>query len=202
MARILLIFAHPALEKSRVHKELIKKIPIQTGIYFHDLYEAYPDFLIDIKREQNLLLEHDLILFQFPLFWYSAPAIVKQWMELVLEHGWAYGKNGKALSGKGWMNIISSGGSKEAYQKDGRNHRTIHEFLYPFEQTARLCSMDYWPPFVIHGTHRLESMDIRLHASQYEQLLLGLLDDRISLEERTGCIYMNDLIPIPSSIQS
>ncbi len=202
MARILLIFAHPALEKSRVQKELLQKIPGLPGISFHDLYETYPDFLIDVNQEKQLLLKHDLILFQFPFYWYSAPAIIKQWMELVLEHGWAYGKDGKALSGKGWMNIISCGGSKEAYQLNGRNHRTIHEYLYPFEQTARLCSMEYWPPFVVHGTHRLDSTDIRLYASQYEQLLLGLEADRISLEERTGCIYMNDLIPLPTSIQS
>src|SRR5688572_14443298 len=111
MARILVLFAHPALEKSRVHSQLIRQIPIQQNITFHDLYENYPDFHINIDREQQLLLDHDIIILQHPLYWYSAPPIIKQWLDLVLEHGWAYGAKGNALTGKVMMQAITSGGS-------------------------------------------------------------------------------------------
>lgn len=202
MARVLILFAHPALEKSRVHSRLIKHISSIEGITFHDLYEAYPDLDIDVKKEQRLLLEHDIIVLQHPFYWYSAPAIIKQWLDLVLEHGWAYGSGGTQLTGKRMLNAISCGGPKIAYSKEGRNRFTIRELLAPFDQTAYLCHMKYLPPYVIHGTHKLQRQDIELYAVQYEQLLVSLGGDRISEEECNALEYMNDLIPIPESIQS
>jgi glutathione-regulated potassium-efflux system ancillary protein KefG len=202
MARVLILFAHPVLEKSRVHARIIRHLKSIDGVRFHDLYEAYPDFDIDIKKEQELLLEHDIIILQHPFYWYSAPAIIKQWLDLVLEHNWAYGPEGKMLSGKYIFNAISSGGGREAYSKHGKNRFTIQELLAPFEQTAFLCHMKYMPPFVIHGTHKLKKSDIELHAVQYEQLLISLVADRISEDEWQKVEYLNELIPIPELIQS
>lgn len=202
MSRILILFAHPALEKSRIHKELIFRAKNLESVFVHDLYEVYPELDIDLSREQELLLSHDIILLQHPFYWYSAPAIIKQWLDLVLEHGWAYGSTGKALHGKQMMNVISCGGSREVYQREGKNRFTVPELLAPFNQTAHLCGLEYLPPFVIHGTHRLDDTDITLSALQFESLLVALRDDRISEDERKGIEYINDILPIPSAIQS
>jgi len=201
MAKVLILFAHPALEKSRVHARLIKHVRNIEGVTFNDLYQAYPDLDIDIKREQQLLLEHDIIIWQHPFYWYSAPAIIKQWQDLVLEHGWAYGSGGTQLTGKRIFNAISCGGPRGAYSKGGRNRFSIRELLTPFDQTAYLCHMTYMPPFAVHGTHALSREDIELHAIQYEQLLVALTGDRISDEECYQLDYLNELIPIPESIQ-
>src|SRR3954451_16903918 len=109
MNKILVLFAHPALEKSRVHTVLLKSINNIEGITINDLYEQYPDFDIDIQKEQELLLTHDIIVWQHPFYWYSAPAILKQWQDLVLQHGWAYGRNGNNLKGKSVFNALTSG---------------------------------------------------------------------------------------------
>lgn len=202
MAKVLILFAHPAMEKSRVHTRLVEHIPRSADIRFHDLYERYPDFDIDVMYEQRLLLQHDVIIFQHPFYWYSSPAIIKQWIDLVLEHGWAYGTNGRALTGKKMINAISAGGSKNSYSAAGRNQFHVSDFLLPFQQTANLCGIDYLPPFVIHGTHRLSETDMDLHALQYEQMLLALVQDRITKPEIESCVYMNDLVPIPNAIQS
>ena len=100
MARVLIVFAHPALEKSRVHRRLIASIPEDDRLTFHDLYERYPAFDIRVEHEQRLLLEHDVIVLQHPLYWYSAPPLMKEWLDLVLEHGWAYGSKGNKLKDK------------------------------------------------------------------------------------------------------
>jgi glutathione-regulated potassium-efflux system ancillary protein KefG len=202
MAKVLILFAHPAMEKSRVHKRLVEHIPRSADIRFHDLYERYPDFDIDVPYEQRLLLQHDVVIFQHPFYWYSSPAIIKQWQDLVLEHGWAYGTGGRAIAGKKFMHAISTGGSKNSYTVEGRNKYSIADYMLPFEQTAYLCDVEYLPPFVIHGTHRLPETDMDLHALQYEQMLLALVQDRISKPEIESCIYMNDLVPIPNAIQS
>ena len=179
MPRVLILFAHPALEKSRAHRRLIRALPQRADLTFHDLYEEYPTFDIDVRREQELLLAHDLVVLQHPFFWYSTPALVKQWEDLVLEHGWAYGSQGKALSGKPLLSLITAGGGASAYAHEGYNRFTIRELLAPIEQTAYLCSMRYLPPYVIHGTHRMTDAELDVEAGRYHLLLNALCDGRI-----------------------
>ena len=195
MARLLILFAHPALEKSRVHRVLVRNVPSLAGLTFHDLYEEYPSFDIDVEREQELLVAHDLIILQHPFFWYSTPAMIKQWEDLVLEHGWAYGAAGTALRGKRMLNLITAGGRDAAYRAEGMNRNTFRQFLAPIEQTARLCGMDWAPPWVIPGTHRLEVSDIEMHAARYRDLLTALHDDRLDLDAAASFDTLNDALP-------
>ena len=182
MPSILLLFAHPALEKSRVHRRLLQRVPALPGLTVNDLYEAYPDFDIDVRREQALLLDHELILMQHPLYWYSVPALLKQWQDLVLEHGWAYGTGGSRLRGKRMASIITSGGGPAAYTREGLNRYTVRELLAPVEQTARLCGMDYLPPSLVQGTHRMTEADIEAAAERYGRTLALLHDGRVDVD--------------------
>jgi glutathione-regulated potassium-efflux system ancillary protein KefG len=180
--RILVLFAHPALQKSRVNRVLAHGIDRMEGITFHDLYEAYPDLGIDVAAEQELLLAHDVIVFHHPFFWYSTPAILKEWQDLVLEHGWAYGREGTALRNKIMLNAVTTGGGEAAYEPGGHNGHTVREFLAPIEQTARLCGMTYLAPFVAHGTHSMAAERISGHAQEYRRLLVALRDDQLDVE--------------------
>ncbi|SMB92922.1 Kef-type potassium/proton antiporter accessory protein, CPA2 family (TC 2.A.37.1) [Hymenobacter roseosalivarius DSM 11622] len=171
MARILIQFAHPALEKSRVNRRLIAAVESLDFVTVNDLYEQYPDFDIDVQREQELLLAHEYVVLHHPFYWYSSPAMIKQWEDLVLEHGWAYGRTGNALAGKHMLNAITTGGRQEAYQETGSNRYTIQQLLAPFEQTARLCKMQYLPPFVVHGSLRITDEEIDAAAIRYRDLL-------------------------------
>ena len=180
--RVLILFAHPALEKSRVHRQLVRAVSTLPGVTFHDLYEAYPHFDVDVRREQALLVSHDVVVLQHPFFWYSAPALLKQWQDLVLEHGWAYGTGGTALRGKRLLSAISTGGRESAYSRDGLNRFTVRELLAPIEQTARLCGLDVLPPFVVHGTHRMSEAEIEAAAADYRRVIEALRDDRVDIE--------------------
>jgi glutathione-regulated potassium-efflux system ancillary protein KefG len=194
MPDLLVLFAHPMLEKSRVHRVLVEVARAAPGVTLHDLYEEYPDFDVDIEREKELLLAHSTLVLQHPLYWYSCPALMKQWIDLVLEHGWAYGRQGKALAGKVMMNAISTGGNLHAYERTGLNRFSIREFLVPFEQTAALCNMTYLPPFVFHGTHRAAEDDIRVAARQYAEVLSALSRKSIDTGTLGQVRYINDLI--------
>lgn len=151
--KILVLFAHPAIHRSRANAALLDKISALPGLTVHDLYAAYPDLVIDVEREQGLLSSHDAVVIQHPLYWYSAPAIVKEWLDVVLEHGFAYGQAGLALSGKPWMHVVTAGGRVEAYRETGRNRFSIDEFFRPFEATAHLCHARWIEPFVLFGSH-------------------------------------------------
>jgi glutathione-regulated potassium-efflux system ancillary protein KefG len=181
MPRVLVLFAHPALEKSRVNRQLAAALRDAPGLTFHDLYEHYPDFDIDVPREQHLLLDHDLIVLQHPFYWYSTPPLLKQWIDLVLEHGWAYGRTGTRLRGKQWLHAITTGGQETAYQPGGHNRFTIRQLLAPLEQTAHLCGLEFLPPIVVHGTHRMDEAQIAEAARQYRALLLALRDGTLDL---------------------
>jgi len=194
MPRVLLQFAHPALERSRVHRRLLASLPQREGLTVNDLYERYPDFDIDVPREQALLATHDIVVFQHPFFWYSTPPLLKQWEDLVLEHGWAYGREGRALRGKQVLHLISAGGRAEAYQHEGYNRFTMAELLAPLEQTAFLCGMVWAPPYVIHGTHRLTEDEIEDEARRAGEMIAALCDGRIDLPAAVGHSTLNDAI--------
>lgn len=194
MKKILILFAHPAIHKSRINKKLIEGIDNLEGVTINNLYEKYPDFFIDIRAEQKLLVEHDVIVWHHPFYWYSAPAIIKEWMDLVLEHGFAYGMNGKALKGKWAISVISTGGRKEVYGQSGSNHFTINQFLAPFNQSANLCMMKYLPPYVIHGSHTLTEQDLKKHLNLYRKLMISLRDEKLNEPEFVASEYINDLI--------
>lgn len=172
--RVLILFAHPAYEKSRVHEHLVSAARAIEGVTLHDLYEAYPDLDLDIAREQALLLAHDVIVFQHPFYWYSVPPILKQWMDLVLEHGWAYGSQGRALDGKILQVAMTAGGREMAYGPEGFNRYTFREFLAPIEATARLCRMEFREPWVRAGTHVMTPEDAAQAARDYAMLLAQL----------------------------
>lgn len=118
MARVLIQFAHPAFSKSRAHRALIEAASGVDGVTINDLYELYPDLNVDVKREQALVSVHDIIVLQFPIYWYSGPALIKQWLDLVFEYGWAYGHDGTAVRQKGLMCAVSCGSDRDAYMRD------------------------------------------------------------------------------------
>ena len=154
MKHILILFGHPAFRRSTINAALREAVETLDGVTFHDLYANYPDFLIDVRHEQQLCESHDIIIFQHPFYWYSTPAIVKEWFDLVLEHAWAYGSTGKALEGKTTFQALTAGGSQENYSPDGLNLYTIRELTAPFKATANLCGMDWLPPFSVLGIHQ------------------------------------------------
>ncbi|EPR5025245.1 NAD(P)H-dependent oxidoreductase [Vibrio fluvialis] len=181
--RILILYAHPCQHKSEVNARLFKAARYARNVTLVDLYGEYPTFNIDVDKEQQRLLEHDVIIFQFPMYWYSTPSILKEWQDLVLEYGFAYGQDGTALHGKTLLCITSTGGKSESYQASGYNHYSVRELLRPIEQMAGMTGMHYLAPLVLFDA-RAACDDERLnaHIKRYMLVLQALGDDRIDIE--------------------
>ena len=182
MKKILINFAHPLKSKSKINMALREAIADLENVTINDLYDNYPDFTINIRREQKLCLDNDIIIFQHPFYWFQAPAIIKEWLDLVLEYGWAYGKGGKALEDKLLLQVITAGGSHESYCDEGDNRFTISELTTPFRAIANHCSMDWISPFTVLGIHKgLSEEEISKHSENYRKFIEALRDNKIDM---------------------
>ena len=179
--KILILFAHPAFERSRIHARLLKAAASVRDVTIRDLYELYPDFDVLPQVEQPVLEQHDIIIFQHPFYWYSSPALIRQWMDLVLEHGWAYGQTGTRLQGKQLLNAVSTAGNGDAYTPDGHHGHPVSDLLLPFAQTARLWYMTYLPPFVVHNSNKLTEQQLTEEAARYSRMLEQLASGTLSV---------------------
>jgi glutathione-regulated potassium-efflux system ancillary protein KefG len=178
--KTMVIVAHPNLQGSRVNKawvEALRKIPDVT---INDLTAKYPDIQnIDILEEQALLLAHDRYVLQFPLYWYSCPAILKQWIDLVLQPGFAYAVGGDKLHGKEWMVSTSVGSTEDGYRAGGHNHFSVDELLRPFQQTVNYTGGIYRSPFCFYRAMLVTDAEI---AEGTQRMLKHVLRSNINPE--------------------
>ncbi len=144
MKHVLVISGHTNLKESVANKTILetleKKLPEAEIV---KLDELYPDFKIDVKAEQERLLRADIIVFQFPVFWYSAPSLLQRWMEETFQHGFSHGSKGDKLKGKKLVLSFTTGAPKAMYSHDGAMGYDIEDFLPCFKATCRLTQMDY-----------------------------------------------------------
>ncbi|WP_340003616.1 NAD(P)H-dependent oxidoreductase [Paenibacillus sp. FSL K6-0276] len=171
--KTLVIVAHSNLESSRANRRRVENVKKYSEITVHELYKAYPDWHIDTQREQQLLLEHDRIVFQFPLHWYSTPALLQKWLEDVLAFGWSYGPGGNSLAGKEFILAVTSGGAKEYYRPEGINLFTVEELLRPFQVTIHRSQGKYKLLDVLYGVKNLTDEELDRDAEAYASRILG-----------------------------
>jgi putative NADPH-quinone reductase len=192
---VLILFAHPSAHRSEANKLLFDASHNVDHVSSVDLYQEYPTYNINIEREQQRLRDHDVIVFMFPMYWYSTPSILKEWQDLVLEHGFAYGKNGTELHGKHFICAITAGGPEKAYHGDGFSHFTMRQLLQPLEQVAAVTGMNYLPPFALFAA-RAAKDDGRMsdHVRSWKKLLMHLTQKRIDPQYRANAITINSYV--------
>ncbi len=184
---ILVLYAHPRTERSQANRRLKRVAEGVDGVTVADLYAEYPTYEIDVDREQERVSRYDAVVFQHPVYWYSAPALMKEWIDLVLEWRWAYGPGGEALRGKLWLNAVTAGGAQAAYGPEGRNRLDLRALFSPFEQTAMLCGMTYLPPFALfEANNRRDRSVLDAHAAGYAKLLRDLRERTLDIEAASG----------------
>ncbi|WII71989.1 NAD(P)H-dependent oxidoreductase [Bdellovibrio sp. 22V] len=161
MKKVLVLYAHPLSRRSRVNRMILDQLQNVEGVTIHDLYEEYPYFHINVKKEQELLRQHDLVVWQHPFYWFGMPPLMKLWCDEVLRKGFAYGPEGHALQGKDFLLSLTMGGLE-----DPATPTSIEAFFPPYQQTVQLCGMRWLNPVVMYGTGRSSDEDIVRHAEK------------------------------------
>ena len=152
---ILLVYAHPYPSRSRACAALLSALEDVPGIEMRTLYQLYPDFDVDADAEQAALLRADAVVWMHPMYWYSAPALMQQWFEKVMVHGFAYGEGGSRVKDKPVLWVTTTGGDEGAFSPQGRHHHDFAAFIPAMEQTARYCGLAWQEPFMLHGAHEV-----------------------------------------------
>ncbi|MDF2613540.1 MAG: oxidoreductase [Clostridia bacterium] len=167
--KTLVILAHPDINHSNVNKrwkEELEKYP--NDIIIHELYEEYPDWNIDIAKEQQLLESNDFVILQFPVYWYSYPPLLKKWLDDVFTHGWAYGSNGNKLKGKKIGMAMSIGDKEENYSHTGSVGFSADEIITPFKATAAHIGAIALPYFsVFRASFQISSEEVEQSANDF-----------------------------------
>lgn len=168
MKTSLMVF-HPHMEQSRVNRTLMQTAQSlgSDNLIVRDMYALYPDFHIDVAHEQRINEECDRLVFQFPFYWYSAPALMKQWEDEVLSSGWAYGPDAR-IAGKKMMLAISTGGASQSYSLDGKHHATMDELLAPYRIIAQYLGLEFEQPFIIYNSYSSDLTDERLQSIAHD----------------------------------
>lgn len=144
MKKVLIISGHTDLKASVANKTIIETIEQRLpDAEICKLDELYPDFKIDIEAEQKKLLKAEIIVLQFPVFWYSAPSILERWMEETFQHGFSHGSTGNKLKGKKLVLSFTTGAPAAMYSKEGPMKHEIDDFLTCYKAMCGLTQMEY-----------------------------------------------------------
>ena len=169
---VLVLVFHPDLKgASRINRALAHEAAGAPGVTVRDEYALYPDLRIDAAAEQDALIRADRVVWQFPVYWYSSPALLKQWEDEVLALGWAYGEGGGRLEGKELMCAVTAGSTSDRYTAEGDHGHTMGEVLVPMEITAKYVGMPWIKPFAVYDTFNLTDEQVARAARDYAQAI-------------------------------
>lgn len=159
--RTLVILTHPNFGESIVNKLWIKELEQSPERYcIHNLHSEYPDGILDIQKEQELIESYDHIVFQFPFYWFNCPPLFKTWLDEVLAYGWAYGsQSGYKMSNKKIGLAITAGIDEQEYSADGKYKYTLEQLLAPFEVTFNYIKADYQGFYAYYGIEQDSSVE-------------------------------------------
>lgn len=161
MTNLLVVCGHTDLKNSVANKAILENLRKEfPSAEIDELITLYPDYKFDVRAEQDKLVKADVIVLQFPFFWYNCPSIMRKWFEDVLSYGFAYGSNGKALAGKKLLVSLTLGAPADMYQHDASQKFEIGEFMPSFMQLANLCSMQ-WSGFVCSGGYQFTAEEAK-----------------------------------------
>lgn len=151
MSKVVIISGHPNLSASHTNTLILEQLSLQLAdIEVRRLDQLYPDYKVDIQAEQKALIKADIVVLQFPFYWYSVPALMKKWIDDVFSYDFAYGAKGDKLKGKDFILSFTIGGPEESYEPQGYNHFAIEQMIRPLQQTAYLAGMKYIKPIYSH----------------------------------------------------
>jgi putative NADPH-quinone reductase len=146
MSKVLVISGHPNISYSTANRIILEELAGTAEVTIIDIIKNYPAAQTDVERDQRLLKQAALIIFQFPFVWYGLASHVKRWVETVFCDGFAFGPGGNKLTGKSVLLSFTTGGTAQDYTANGKHRHAVETFLVPLQLQFSYCGLRYLPP--------------------------------------------------------
>ena len=141
--KVIILLAHPNIQDSQANKALIENIKEYPYVGIINLY----DNPYDVEMQINMISNSKAVIFQFPLYWASAPSELKKWIDDVFT---PISKT-NIVKDKPLQIITTTASEYEAYRSGGRNKFTLDELLRPYEMLANHSGMKWCTPMAVYG---------------------------------------------------
>jgi putative NADPH-quinone reductase len=177
VTRTLVLLFHPSIEKSKANAALRAAARTVPGTVVVDIQARYPggviDMLADAEAEARALLEADRIVLQFPIQWYSTPALLKAWQDAILTRMYYIHADteGDMLAGTPLMVAVTAGNTATAYSRGGTNYFTMDELLAPLKATAHRCGLLWHSPYLVFRADKLDPAELAAAKASYASAL-------------------------------
>lgn len=138
-------------------------------------------FAPDLQREMDRLAAADLVIFMFPMWWFSVPAILKGWMDRVLAYGVAYDFertwNNGVYQGKRAMLAFTTGAPADVFEPDGRSG-DLERVLWPLHGgVLALCGFEVLRPYTAWAVPWIGDDGRAAVLDDWKSRLAGLADE-------------------------
>ncbi|MFD0727987.1 NAD(P)H-dependent oxidoreductase [Bombilactobacillus mellis] len=149
--KTLVIVAHPKIDNSTTEQFFYQGAQLVQANWHHlDTLDR-----INIEHEQQLLLQAQRIIFQFPLYWYQAPASLSQWQTQVLSNQFL----NNSLRDKELGIVVTTGLPAKAFQAGGQVGYSLGQLMTPFQALARQAQMQFLPIFPVYQFYYLSEIE-------------------------------------------
>ena len=157
--QVVVLLTHPNIKESRANKALMDAISDMGEVAIYNLYEMRVEDAFNAEIWSTIISHASALVFQFPFYWMSAPAV----------------------AGKTLMVVTTAGSEHDAYRSGGRNRFTVDELLRPYQASAVHAGMVWQTPLIVYGMGTSEaSKNIAEGINCYKQRIEALVKKDIS----------------------
>lgn len=178
----LVILAHPDIEHSIANQSIITELQHSfSDVEIRDIFQLNPDYKINVKEEQAALLRHNLIILQYPMYWYNMPAILKIWFDQVFTYQFAYGSKGDKLKNKNLLPSLTVGQPKYNFKKEDHSP-LMDSLLMPIKKSAEYAQMNYIEPVILYDISIVSGhteLEIRDKAKNHSEKLIDVINHMV-----------------------
>lgn len=139
---------------------------------------AHQAFTPDIQSEIDKLQACDMLILQFPLWWFSMPAIMKGWIDRVFVNGLVYGSGRRfdsgGMKGKRAMVAITTACYPEMVEPDGLLANLDINLWHLQHGTLGYAGFDVLAPFAAWSIHYTTPEKRAAYLDAYAQRLRGI----------------------------
>lgn len=140
--KTLIIVSHPNVADSPTQQFLKASAASVPDVTWHHLDAQAA---VDVAAEQALIRAAERLIFQFPLYWYQAPASMAAWLTAVWTRGFAYDETGGLLTGKTLGLVVSFSQPQRAYQLGGTENVALATLLSPYQALTHKTGLTMLP---------------------------------------------------------